>query len=43
MTATVPALTAVGYQLRVREPGHRMFRTSQRDVHCTFGATRTPR
>jgi hypothetical protein len=32
-TATVPALTAVGYQLRVREPGHRMFRTSQRNVH----------
>jgi GrpB-like predicted nucleotidyltransferase (UPF0157 family) len=30
---TVPALTAVGYELRVREPGHRMFRTPRRDVH----------
>jgi GrpB-like predicted nucleotidyltransferase (UPF0157 family) len=29
----VPALVAVGYELRVREPGHRMFRTSERDVH----------
>lgn len=32
-TASVPALTAVGYELRVREPGHRMFRTPERDVH----------
>jgi GrpB-like predicted nucleotidyltransferase (UPF0157 family) len=32
-TVTVPALTAVGYELRVREPGHRMFRTARRDVH----------
>ena len=31
--ATVPALTAVGYEPRVRESGHRMFRTPQRDVH----------
>ncbi len=30
---TVPALTAAGYELRVREPGHRMFRTARRDVH----------
>jgi len=29
----VPAMTAAGYQLRVREPGHRMFRTPERDVH----------
>ena len=29
----VPALEAVGYVLRVREPGHRMFRTGARDVH----------
>jgi GrpB-like predicted nucleotidyltransferase (UPF0157 family) len=29
---TVPALEAAGYELRVREPGHRMFRTPQRDV-----------
>ncbi len=28
-----PALEAAGYQLRVREPGHRMFRTPARDVH----------
>jgi GrpB-like predicted nucleotidyltransferase (UPF0157 family) len=32
-TVSVPALAAVGYELRVREPGHRMFRTHQRDVH----------
>jgi len=29
----VPALQAAGYHLRVREPGHRMFRTPERDVH----------
>ena len=29
----LPALEAAGYALRVREPGHRMFRTSERDVH----------
>ncbi|HEX2047425.1 MAG TPA: GrpB family protein [Acidimicrobiales bacterium] len=28
-----PALEAAGYLLRVREPGHRMFRTPERDVH----------
>jgi GrpB-like predicted nucleotidyltransferase (UPF0157 family) len=27
------ALEAAGYRLRVREPGHRMYRTPQRDVH----------
>jgi GrpB-like predicted nucleotidyltransferase (UPF0157 family) len=27
-----PALEAAGYELRVREPGHRMFRTPERDV-----------
>lgn len=33
-TATYePALHAVGYLLRVREPGHQMFRTPERDVH----------
>ncbi len=32
-TVTVPALTGAGYELRVREPGHRMFRTPERDVH----------
>jgi GrpB-like predicted nucleotidyltransferase (UPF0157 family) len=30
---TVPALEAAGYELRVREPGRRMFRTPARDVH----------
>jgi GrpB-like predicted nucleotidyltransferase (UPF0157 family) len=39
---TVPALTAVGYQLRVREPGHRMFRTAQRDVHVHIWANADP-
>jgi GrpB-like predicted nucleotidyltransferase (UPF0157 family) len=29
----VPQLTAAGYVLRVREPGHRMLRTPERDVH----------
>jgi GrpB-like predicted nucleotidyltransferase (UPF0157 family) len=28
-----PALVRAGYELRVSEPGHRMFRTPQRDVH----------
>jgi GrpB-like predicted nucleotidyltransferase (UPF0157 family) len=32
-TVLVPALEAAGYELRVREPGHRMFRTPERDVH----------
>lgn len=27
------ALESAGYELRVREPGHRMFRTPPRDVH----------
>lgn len=31
--ALLPALEKVGYELRVREPGHRMFRTPERDVH----------
>jgi len=29
----VAAMQSVGYELRVREPGHRMFHTQQRDVH----------
>ncbi len=29
----VAALEPAGYELRVREPGHRMFRTPERDVH----------
>lgn len=28
-----PALERLGYRLRVREPGHRMFRPDTRDVH----------
>jgi GrpB-like predicted nucleotidyltransferase (UPF0157 family) len=31
--AFAPALETAGYELRVREPGHRMFRTPARDVH----------
>ena len=29
----MPALVAAGYELRVRERGHRMLRTPERDVH----------
>lgn len=32
----VPAMASAGYELRVREPGHRMFRTPSRDVHVHF-------
>lgn len=31
--AYLPALEAAGYELRVREPEHRMVRTPERDVH----------
>ncbi|HEY3612654.1 MAG TPA: GrpB family protein, partial [Gaiellales bacterium] len=31
--ALVPTLAAAGYELRVHEPRHRMFRTPARDVH----------
>jgi GrpB-like predicted nucleotidyltransferase (UPF0157 family) len=31
--AFAAALAIAGYELRVREPGHRMFRTPARDVH----------
>jgi GrpB-like predicted nucleotidyltransferase (UPF0157 family) len=31
-------LEGAGYQLRVREPGHRMFRTPERDVHVHIWA-----
>ena len=30
---SAPALDGAGFELRVREPGHRMFRTPARDVH----------
>jgi GrpB-like predicted nucleotidyltransferase (UPF0157 family) len=39
--AYVSALVAAGYVLRVREPGHRMLRTPERDVHlhvCGHGS-----
>jgi GrpB-like predicted nucleotidyltransferase (UPF0157 family) len=39
--AYVPALAHAGYRLRVREPGHRMLRTSTLDVHvhvCAAGS-----
>ncbi len=32
-TALVSSLEVAGFVLRVREPGHRMFRTPERDVH----------
>lgn len=32
-TAYVPPLVGAGYRLRVREPGHRLLRTQERDVH----------
>jgi GrpB-like predicted nucleotidyltransferase (UPF0157 family) len=38
----LPTLEAAGYQLRVREPGHRMFRTPERDVHVHVWADSDP-
>jgi GrpB-like predicted nucleotidyltransferase (UPF0157 family) len=35
-------LEAAGYELRVREPGHRMFRTPARDVHVHLWAASDP-
>jgi GrpB-like predicted nucleotidyltransferase (UPF0157 family) len=37
-----PALIGAGYELRVCEPGHRMFRTPQRDVHVHVWADDDP-
>jgi len=34
----LPQIEQLGYQLRVREPGHRMFRTPARDVHVHIWA-----
>jgi GrpB-like predicted nucleotidyltransferase (UPF0157 family) len=37
----LPALEQAGYHLRVRQPGHRMLRTADRDVHvhvCAAGS-----
>jgi GrpB-like predicted nucleotidyltransferase (UPF0157 family) len=36
------AFESAGYELRVREPGHRMFRTSRRDVHVHIWADADP-
>lgn len=36
-TLTLPALTIMGHELRVREPGHRMFRTSARRPPARLG------
>lgn len=38
----LPALESAGYELRVREPGHRMFRTRRRDVHVHVWADADP-
>jgi GrpB-like predicted nucleotidyltransferase (UPF0157 family) len=38
----ISALTAAGYQLRVREPGHRMFRPPELDVHVHIWADTDP-
>jgi GrpB-like predicted nucleotidyltransferase (UPF0157 family) len=40
--AFAPGLEAAGYVLRVREPGHRMFRTPERDVHVHLLPDRDP-
>lgn len=40
-TAYLGPLLATGYRLRVREPGHRLVRTPERDVHvhlCSSGS-----
>jgi GrpB-like predicted nucleotidyltransferase (UPF0157 family) len=37
-----PALELAGYELRVREPAHRMFRTPARDVHVHIWADEDP-
>lgn len=41
-SSLVPALESAGYELRVREPGHRMFRTPTRDVHVHIWADADP-
>lgn len=40
--ALVTALEGAGYELRVREPGHRMLRTPARDVHLHIWAASDP-
>ncbi len=41
-SAFEPALVGAGYELRVREPAHRMFRTPERDVHVHVWDVRDP-
>jgi GrpB-like predicted nucleotidyltransferase (UPF0157 family) len=38
----IAPIEAAGYELRVREPGHRMFRTPERDVHVHLWAADDP-
>lgn len=38
----LPAFESAGFELRVREPGHRMFRTSRRDIHVHIWANADP-
>jgi GrpB-like predicted nucleotidyltransferase (UPF0157 family) len=38
LDAAITALEAAGYELRVREPGHRMLRTPAHDVHIHLWA-----
>ena len=38
-TRGLPAMTALGYVLRVIEPGHRMYATPERDVHIHLWRT----
>jgi GrpB-like predicted nucleotidyltransferase (UPF0157 family) len=38
----IPSLESAGYVLRVREPGHRMFRTPNRDVQIHVWADSDP-
>jgi GrpB-like predicted nucleotidyltransferase (UPF0157 family) len=40
--AILRAMESAGYALRVREPGHRMFRTSARDVHVHVWGAEDP-
>jgi len=40
--AFAPSLVGAGYELRVREPGHRMFRTPARDVHVHVWSSDDP-
>ncbi|MBV8734286.1 MAG: GrpB family protein [Solirubrobacterales bacterium] len=40
--ALAPSLESAGYELRVREPGHRMFRMPARDVHLHVWADNYP-